>query len=121
MLSLRNGTAMAIILSIAFVLVAVAGRDQIPGFANDNGNSATSTANELVGTESPGGTAAEMQIGSSDGAGIGSTELTQSAAWDDDYDDYDDDDEYDDDDDHHDDDDDDHEGGDDHDDDHDDD
>lgn len=106
MLSLRNGTAMAIVLSIAFVLVAVAGRDQIPGFANDTSNSATSVANELVGTQGPAGTGAETQIGETDGSGIGSTEPTQSAVWGDTYsdDEYDDDDHHDDhDDDHHDD------------------
>ena len=102
MLSLRNGTALAIVLSIAFVLVAVAGRDQIPGFANDGSNSATSVANEPVGTEGPTGTGAEMQIAETDGSGIGSTEPTQSAAWGDSYDGG----EYDDDEDHHDDDDD---------------
>lgn len=85
MLSLRNGTALAIVLSIAFVLVAVASRDQIPGFANDTRNSATSVANELGGTEGPTGTGADMQLGEAEGSGIGSAEPTQSVVWGDTY------------------------------------
>lgn len=82
MISLRNGTVMAIVLSIAFVVVAVAGRDQLPGLAGDNGKSATSVASGPVGTEAPDNTAADVQIGEADTAGIGTTASTQEYAWD---------------------------------------
>lgn len=70
MLSLRNGTAMAIILSIAFVAVAVGARDQLPGFASDSQNAATSIAEELpvdalAGSEKSASTGADTQIGQS--------------------------------------------------------
>ncbi len=90
MLSLRNGTAIAIVLSIVFVVFAVAGRDQLPGFADDSGNSATSMANGPVGTEDPANTGAEAQIGQSTSLGIGSAEPTQEAVWGGEYDDDDD-------------------------------
>lgn len=107
MLSVRNGTAVAIVLSIAFVLVAVAGRDQIPGFANDNGNSATSTTNQTDGADQAANTASDVQIGQSEALGIGTGEAAQESSWDGEYDDDDHDSDYHDhDDDHHDDDDD---------------
>jgi hypothetical protein len=82
MVSLRNGTGMAIVLSIAFVVVAVAGRDQLPGLAGDNGKTATSVASGPVGTEAPANTAVDVQIGGIDGAAIGRTDSTQEYAWD---------------------------------------
>jgi hypothetical protein len=81
MISLRNGTAMAIVLSIAFVVVAVVGRDQLPGLAGDNARSATSVAIGPVETEAPGNTAADVQIGEADSVGIGQTDSTQEYAW----------------------------------------
>ncbi len=88
MISLRNGTAAAIILSIAFVVVAVAGRDMLPGSAGNNGRTATSVANELVETGPAVDTGGSAQIGQPENLANSTTDLPQSFAWDEEDDDH---------------------------------
>lgn len=98
MKSLRNGTAAAIILSIVFVVVAVAGRDVLPSLAGNEGNTATSVANDQVGTGPAVDTGEDLQIGQSETLANGTSDSTRSNDWyeeDDDHGDSGDDDDYD--------------------------
>lgn len=118
-MSLRNGTAVAIILSIAFVLVAVATRDSLPGFASDTATSVSTPVDEQSQAQQPADTVVDGQTGQTASLGLDpalsepayASESDSYAYYGDD--DYDDDEDYDDDDD-----DDDHHGDDHHDDDH---
>ncbi len=115
MMSLRNGTAVAIILSIAFVLVAVATRDSLPGFASDTGTTVSTPVDQQSQAQQPADTVVDGQTGQTASLGLDpamsepayASESDSYAYYDDDDDwdddDYDDDDD-DDDDDHHDDD-----------------
>ncbi len=98
MISVRSGTAMAILLSIAFVVVAVAARDSLPGFASDNANTATSVATRLVDTQEQTNTGAEVQIGQETTQSIEMTGSSQPNTWDDEDSDENDDHDHDDDD-----------------------
>lgn len=95
-MSLRNGTALAIILSIAFVVIAVAMRDSLPGFAQDSGTNSAALVDQLVQTQEPGSTSGDASLGQMTTTGIESTDANQTYIWeensyDDDDEDHDDD------------------------------
>lgn len=92
-MSMRTGTAVAIVLSIAFLFVAVAARELVP----DRSSSASSVATQAVdsSTASLRGTlGGEPGATAPSGSNANWYDDDRDDAWDDDHDDHDDDDEH---------------------------
>jgi hypothetical protein len=83
-MSIRNGTAAAILLSIAFVLVAVATRDALPGLAGNEGPSSSTVSIDQANVSSSSDTSSTSQIGQQANFGSGATPSTEADAWNDD-------------------------------------
>lgn len=84
MLSIRNGTALAIILSIAFVAIAVTMRDSLPGFSSGSAGTTQLVGNQLMQNANPADTNGEGQVAETPNAGIDSSGPLPTTSWDDD-------------------------------------
>ena len=88
MLNLKNGTAIAIILSIAFVLIAVAGRDLLPSTPGAAENSVATATTGQVGQQQVTSIGGSTDFDRSYGLASSSNDPAQPYAETDDDDDY---------------------------------